>query len=222
MTHRDAGRDYERWTLPAAVTGDDVRAVKYLRKYFHGEGRSAPYTGSYFERLFGGGDAPGVADRFTPEDFLAVSMMSVNVPALSAIRLLFEQAGETSALLRQIPSDLDLVDAKDEIAPGSPADQLWNLLREPKDGLGPTITSKLLARKRPRLVPITDAVVKVALSRTGDEYWVPLRELMAADNRTMHTRMLGLRRQAEIPDHVSAIRVFDVLIWMHGKASSAP
>jgi hypothetical protein len=94
-----------------------------------------------------------------------------------------------------------------------PAWQLYSALRQLR-GIGPTIASKLCARKRPRLVPVYDSVV----ARVTDAYqrqWEPLRlELQRND---LHCRLIDLRTEAGVPEHVSPLRVYDVVTWMEGK-----
>ena len=77
-------------------------------------------------------------------------------------------------------------------------------------GLGPTTTSKLLARKRPRLLPVLDTVTRRALGNPR-QAWEPLR-LRLRDGLAEDLRALAL--EAEIPSHVSILRVLDVVLWM--------
>ena len=58
----------------------------------------------------------------TAEDLLAVTMLSVPVDARAALRMLETEADDLSALLSEVPVDLDLIDAEDRhIEPDSPA-----------------------------------------------------------------------------------------------------
>src|SRR5690625_271645 len=88
------------------------RAVGLLRRYFGLDG-STPLTGSRFERLGGGGDAPANADRITAQDIVALSMLSIRVPGRAARRLLEDEAfiEGTREHLSELPTDLDLADA---------------------------------------------------------------------------------------------------------------
>ncbi|WP_157407519.1 DUF6308 family protein [Arthrobacter sp. ZBG10] len=112
--------------------------------------------GLHFDRL------PTVAgNRITSEDIVAVSCLSVHVPA-AAVKILSGQADEISTLLSRIP-DLNLeeipIDQHEGLfGTGSAALELWLLLRN-HVGIGPTTASKLMARKRPGLIPIYDSVV---------------------------------------------------------------
>ncbi|MGW6413623.1 DUF6308 family protein [Streptomyces sp. NPDC055055] len=193
------------------------RAVDDLRRYF-GIGLPPGYvafTGSRFEHLAGGGDLPQVADRVTAEDLVAVQTLSVTVPAPVALDILEGPLGtKLSALLRDIPGDIDLVDAGTEaVAAGSPADEAWHLLTEqPK--VGWVIAGKILARKRPRLIPVYDRLVRCAIGRPPS-FWLALHAALREDNGALHRRLLALRQTAGLPRTVSALRVCDVVVWMN-------
>lgn len=107
------------------------------------------FTGSHFETL--GGDWNELATRnvITAGDLAAVSCLSVKVPGVAAVRVLQDQANDISELLTAMPSvDATLWDVPEHVVadPKAPASQLWHLLRKGRDGLGPTTTSKLMAR----------------------------------------------------------------------------
>ena len=144
-----------------------------IDRYFSSE----PLTGSRFE-LLADDENP---NEITARDLVAVSMLNVTIPPSVAVWLLSDEGRRSvSALLREIPTDLDLWhdDAKPD--PASPQWQLYDLLGSanwpsPSDAnqMGPAKKSKLLAAKRPRLVPISDSVVREnALPDVGDEYWM--------------------------------------------------
>ncbi|MFD6080419.1 DUF6308 family protein [Streptomyces hydrogenans] len=198
-----------------------TQAIIDLRRYFGAPLPSggAPFTGSRFEHLAGGGDRPDVADRFTAEDLVAVQTLSVTVPASAALDLLEGSLGaQLSGLLQAIPWDIDIVDAEaDVLAEGSPADQAWHLLCA-QHGVNRVITGKLLARKRPRLLPVYDRVVRCALGRPRPSFWLALHAALRADDRALHRQLLALRQVAEVPETVSALRVCDVVVWMGHRA----
>lgn len=81
-----------------------------------------------------------------------------------------------------------------------------------------TKASKLMARKRPRLVPIYDTVVTRVLN-TVKFHRDPIREALRVDGGALHTRLLTIRDAAGLPDEISALRVLDVVTWMYGKAA---
>ncbi|MFD5877344.1 DUF6308 family protein [Streptomyces yangpuensis] len=71
--------------LASLVASD--QAIPDLRRYF-GTGLpcvTAPFTGSRFEHLAGGGDRPAVANPVTAEDLIAVQTLSVRIPAQVAL-----------------------------------------------------------------------------------------------------------------------------------------
>lgn len=124
-------------------------AIDHLKRYFGGE-----YSGSRFEAFAGGGDRPDVTNRFTSDDLVAVTMLGVRVKGWGAIELLEPRAVEFAELLAELPDpglDLHTTDV-DDLEP----------LRKLHDALDSitsvqhVVRSKLLARKRPKLVPVRD------------------------------------------------------------------
>jgi hypothetical protein len=213
-----------RWTLPAELHAEaTAAAAQLLRAYFQSRTATGQlvYTGGAFETFAGGGDRPEVAHRLTAEDLVAVSLLSVDVPGAAALRLLGTEAPRLSRLLGAIPADCELVDAvDDQIAPGSPADELWALVRS--CGVGPVTTSKLLARKRPRLLPVIDTVVKAHLQhKKGERFSLALRAELSANDRELVTTLVAARAGAALGAEISLIRCFDVIVWMTGKAAGA-
>ncbi|WP_239072475.1 DUF6308 family protein [Streptomyces bauhiniae] len=188
-------------------------AVGNLREYF-GLAGGAAYTGARFEHLGGGGDRVGVADVVTAEDLVAVQMLSVTVPERVSLDLLEGDLGQQmSKLLREIPCELDMVDAEaEELESGSAAEWAWDLL-DAQYGVGWVKAGKLLARKRPRLLPVYDRVVRCVLG-SPSSFWLDLHRALRADGRALHHELLDLRERAGVPKTVSALRVCDVVLWM--------
>ncbi|MFI2301204.1 DUF6308 family protein [Actinacidiphila glaucinigra] len=199
---------------------DETRAAQLLRRYWgrHADG-SPRYTGSRFERLAGGGDKPCVADHFTADDVLAVSTLSVALPARAALRLVEPSAQDRyGVLLEQLPTDVELADADQHlIARGGPAWQLWERLRQ-IDGIGPVGAGKLLARKRPRLLPVYDSVIKRVFLRPSNDlgFWSDVRSSLRANDRQLVRHLRTVRALAGIGDDVSVLRVLDTMAWMCG------
>jgi hypothetical protein len=129
------------------------------------------------------------------------------VPARAALYLLDDSAGNIGAALRAIPTDVELVDAEDKHL--AAADRLWYEIRS-LDDVGRTTTSKLVARKRPRLVPVQDTVTMAALGEPT-KFVEPLRKKLRAG---LHEQLVELREKSAIPSEVTALRVLDVLLWM--------
>lgn len=182
-------------------------------------------TGARFDSWAGGGDAPETANRITADDLVAVSFLSVKVPARAAIGLLDTQAGEVAGLLSAIPTDLELRDADPvaDLGPDSPAHRLWDLVRGRQVdggnaawGIGPTTASKILARKRPRLVPVYDSIIRRVTSLAGSgEQWTQWHA--AFGDGVLDERLTEIRHRSGITAPVADLRLLDVVLWMHGK-----
>ncbi|NNM45392.1 DUF6308 family protein [Knoellia koreensis] len=201
------------WTLPPRLaTQDDTGAVTALRQYFGLTGQE-PFTGASFERLGGGGDRPEVRDQLTPEDLVAVTMLSVDVDPRAALAILGPLRGDISALLGKLPTGLDLVDVEgSSITPEWPAWKLWSRLHD-LPNVGFVTASKLLARKRPRLIPVYDTVVRERVGRP-DDFWMSLHGALQENDHALHRRLLSIRDEAGVGADISALRVFDIVAWM--------
>lgn len=204
------------WVMPEVLDEQHSdQAIALLRRYFYlGADGQPDFTGAMFERFDGGGDAPQVVDRFTAADLVAVSMLSVDVPAAAALRILNPDQRTLNDVLAALPHDLDLVNADEEHL--QHGEHLWNLIREA--GVGPVTTSKLLARKRPRLLPVIDTVVKDVLAhpRRGNFYRT-LHHHLTLDGQALHRHLEAVRERAEIGSDISVIRCFDVIVWLTGR-----
>lgn len=216
-------------TYPEVLDAHHVaEAAELVRRYYEPIGdNTTPRTGTRFDGWAGGGDRPDNADRITADDLVAVSFLSVDIKGRAAIGLLDKHADEISDLLRQIPVDLDLWDADiDRLDdPSKPEYQLWNLIRGHKYGkwgIGPTRASKIIARKRPRLIPIYDSVVHPLMGlKDSAGYWAAW-QIALTDGSGLPERLEAIRREANASDtiealqHISALRVMDIVLWMHG------
>lgn len=201
--------------LPDALaTNDDTAALGLLRRYYGDRLGSSAYTGAVFDVWDSTGTRAADVDRFTADDLVAVTFLSVDTPGPAAIAVLRDRAEEFNAMLAAIGPDRDLAD-EPPLTPDWAARLLNRRLRDLHD-VGPVIASKLLARKRPRLMHIWDAVV-AKVTGTEIDQWIPLRAALAADDRALQQRLLRLRTAAGLPDPVSALRVFDVICWMEDK-----
>jgi hypothetical protein len=109
---------------------------------------------------------------------------------------------------------MDMVNAEAaDLAEGSPSHTAWRVLRD-QPGIGWVTAGKLLARKRPRLLPVYDQVVRCVLGRPKS-FWLDLHGALRADNHALHRELTALRQSAGLPATVSALRVCDVVLWMH-------
>lgn len=214
-------------TLPDILHADYTEdAAALVRKYYtHLYRHDIPQTGSRFDDWVGGGDRPEVANIITADDVLAVSFLSVQVPAPAAIGLIESKAYDVSELLGQIPTNLDLGSVSSDeydqyLGPRSPANALWRLLRGSETyrwGIGPTTASKIMARKRPRLIPIFDSVVGPLMGlKNSDNQWRTWHSALK-DGTGLSKQLDAIRDKAAIAQDVSELRIMDVVLWMHGK-----
>ena len=154
-------------------------------------------------------------NRFTADDFVAVSFLSVNPPAIAAVQLLRDRRADFAEMLTELGPDRDLAEEAEPLADDWVGWRLQDELRRIR-GVDTTIATKLLSRKRPRLRPIWDTVV-AAVTNTRKQQWEPLRVALREENKALHRRLLRLRQAAGLPGEVSALRVFDVMCWREGK-----
>lgn len=177
-------------SLHEHVFADNAQAV--LMEYLDG----GWYSGAWFDTLGGAGDAPGVANQFTAADVVAVSTLSVDLGGWSAVDVLHRRSADLAAGLAQIPLDRDLHDADDDVL-----DAVFALQGQLDDihGIGPVTRSKLLARKRPRLVPIRDQhVLRALIGHHRGSFTRALRDALRAEE-TVRQRLAELASQAGIP-----------------------
>lgn len=203
-------------TLPPALrSDDDDRATALVSAYFDSTGTGRYYTGAFFDRLDGGGDRPGVRNRFTGADLVAVHLLSIRVSRRMGIEL-EQRAADFEELLSLIPHDVDLAYAHASlISKDSAAWQLWGELKT-VHGVDWVVANKLLARKRPRLLPVYDNDVR-ALVGEPDGFWEALCSALSTDEQALHRRLLAIRERAGVGDDVSVLRVFDVIAWMEAQ-----
>ncbi|MFE1595443.1 DUF6308 family protein [Nocardia sp. NPDC058705] len=205
--------------LPSALqTADDAAAIAALRRYYGDpyldDGRC--YVGAYFDSWKTAGDTTDSIDRFTADDLIAVSFLSVEVKPLAAREILATRADRFADLLAQIGPDRDLADEHGPLTRSWPAWQLDTQLRQ-LPGVGRTIASKLLARKRPRLLPIWDTVIAAVLG-TRDQHLEPIRIALRHNDHELDKRLRRIRAAAGLTEQISVLRTLDVIAWMDGKA----
>ncbi|RYE38605.1 MAG: hypothetical protein EOP24_46555 [Hyphomicrobiales bacterium] len=68
----------------------------------------------------------------------------------------------------------------------------------------------------PRQLSTLHSVVSEVLG-TDRAHVNPVREALRADDGALHRRLLSIREEAGLPEEISALRVFDVIVWMDGK-----
>lgn len=202
--------------LPPSLRGDnDAEALAMLRAYYGPPvGSPGSYAGALFDTWDSAGTRDASVDEFTADDLLAVSFLSVRFSAATAHALLDERRPELSDLLHLVGHDRDLADVDEPIDHSWPAWKLYDALRSIK-GIGRTKASKLMARKRPRLIPIYDQVVG-RVTETEVHHWRPLHTALRPGGSLSQERLLRLASQAGLDERVGALRVLDVIAWMDG------
>jgi hypothetical protein len=208
----------QRWPR-VVIDCESDKAVSLLRDYYATGSDGRPrYSGSQFETIAARNADP---NTIGPDEFVAVSLLSVRVGRHAALRLLSEDAvRDVAALLAKIP-DADIVDpavsgcSSEILMPDGPAGHLWQLLRSGKDGIGRTTTSKLMAAKRPRLIPIWDSYIERATGLSTDDYWRKFQTVLLADDKRIWNWLGQIRLGvADLPAHISTLRILDVVLWM--------
>ena len=197
--------------------GDDAAAVDVLHEYFTRKLVKTGYlrTGALWDAWDPSGRRDADRDVFTADDLVAVTLLSVKVPAQGALILLQDKRSELTELLREVGEDRDLADESEAVTVESPVSRLELALTE-VHGIGRTTATKLVARKRPRLHPVYDRVIGLQLGTTVD-HTEPIRVALREDDRELHRRLIALREQAGLDERVPALRILDVLAWMQGK-----
>lgn len=171
------------------------------------------YTGRMFERLGLVAGADPDPDTITATDLVAVSMLGVAVPPSAAIALLGPLQGRITDLLSAVPAGM-LHDLPHALGRDGAAWQLWSTLQH-LPGMGPTTTSKLMARKRPGLIPIHDSRVTWRLELPEAE-WAYWTEWWRHPRHVDAVRSLGDAR-ADLTD-ISPLRLLDVAVWFYDQS----
>ncbi len=208
-------------TMPEILQEESFfEAVHLVQRYFGLTEQSVRHVGASFETIGGRWDDPATINEVTPSDLIALATLSVEVKGSAAVALLEPELRSTiSALLAQIPPELTLVDndAPTMLDKSGPATELWWAVRKVRY-FGPTRTSKLLARKRPRLIPVYDSVVASELGLSGSlHHWEVMRDLVTQDGGALWKRAERIRAEVGLDDTVTPLRIIDIALWRHGK-----
>lgn len=202
-----------------ALLADRVRVSRLVNIYYE-KNRTPAFAGELFD---GFGENP--PDNFTADDIVAASLLDVQFGPEAVRTLLTDDipAGPTrsvrqeiSDLLTKIPSDKNIWDDID-IGPGSPSWDLWAIIRG-IHRIGPTRVSKLLARKRPRLLPILDAVVVGYLQLPPNGQWELMRDALKDPGLRGAIDAMAPASTKNVP---TTLRILDVAIWMLRSQSQA-
>ena len=190
-------------------------------RYFDKSNGTPAFTGACFNSFGGGDDWRTPRDGFDCSDLVAVSMLSVNVPAAAALRLLDEddeRRQRLAGLLAQIPPDLSICDEEGrQLLLDDKSSPVWDAYGELGEfsRVGDTIASKLLARKRPYLVPVSDSVVK-KLAGPRASWWECVAKYFADEEHV--ARLRSIKKNAAAPAELPLLRVLDIAVWMRRSA----
>lgn len=196
------------------------RARKVLEYYFAPvSGDNTGYTGGAWDTFDPAGDRVATVDEFTAADLASCALLSAEIGGRATVEILIRQRDDLSEMLAQIPIDVDFIDIEIDGSEWKALDQLYYRLRA-IHGIGPTRTTKLLARKRPRLAPIVDDVLRDTVFQGWSAYWAPLHKALRADDKRLWKFLQDMHREAGLAPAVPTLRVFDVLAWMDGTDQS--
>jgi hypothetical protein len=152
-------------------------------------------------------------------DLLAVTLLDVGVRPKGVRRILESNDNRFNDLLSSIDPTVDLW-SDDEDRVKRSLDVAEILYKDLKNlgGVGPVTASKLLARKRPRLIPISDSVIQRALGlNPSDPFWEPLRTALGQNGVLDAIRKM----RPSGYEQLSELRVLDIAIWMLNSNSRA-
>lgn len=176
---------------PEAGPGARKEALARLRDYFaplvlspKGQSlRLGGYTGGQWDTFDPSLTRASSANVFTSDDIVACSLLSVEIQGGAALQLLTRP--EFELLLVRIGGDADLADlATLDCAKFRAVRALYaRIVQIPH--VGETRATKLLARKRPRLVPIMDSVVKEHVFDGAPMQWAALHAALRADDQRL-------------------------------------
>jgi len=172
--------------------------------------------GQYFEKLYDSASP----NEFTAGDLLAVTALSVVVPASTSSWLLSpEGRTDTRRLLKPIiPTwsieTLNQNQFVQRLGEKSNAWRLWVLLLKQR-GIGSTIAGKLLAAKRPLLIPISDAYVKDTLVTSERDIWRCMWTILGDEE--LRNGLSEIRHAVPAAANLSLLRVLDIIAWSHGR-----
>lgn len=215
--------DSSRLTLTLhlqAAHRDD--AVRLLRGYYAGLiGTGMGFEGGWWDGFDPSGTRQSSPDTFTADDLLSASLLSAPIHPTALLAIL-NQAQTLSAAIRKLGDDRDLAGlTNNEVRTLEMTSNIWQELRS-IPFIGPTRASKLIARKRPRLIPVYDSVIGSAVYRgTSRGQWTRLHAALTANDDALQKHLHELRTAADLPDEISPLRIFDVIAWLDGSGKAA-
>ncbi|MGI5951955.1 MAG: DUF6308 family protein [Brooklawnia sp.] len=214
---------------PSLQEGNEDQAAKVLQFYYGkldylplSKSGNNGFTGGQWDDFDPSGTRACSQYEFTSEDLLSSSLLSTAIGNWAVHDILVRRKDKFNEVLEGLAkyAHVDFVDLTGVDERSFPEGwELWRLLRTiPR--VGPTRSSKLMARKFPWLFPIYDSVIKRAVLGGSGNYWVPLHEELRKNDRKLHKRLLDIRGRAQLDSEISPLRVFDVLAWMDGTGKS--
>jgi hypothetical protein len=203
----------------------DAAAVDDLRAFYQAGPPNTGYTGRWFEQIGTPDEQRQNRNRLTADDIVALSALNIRLPITVSARLLGPDADEISELLTEIPANVDLWAApRSDLSPKSATYRLFTKFRAMawnggEQGASGVTASKLLARKRPRLIPIYDQQVSqlVDLGK-GASWWISLREAL---NGEVRTHLEQAHQAAGLGAMITPLRTLDVILWMRARQPGA-
>lgn len=195
-----------------AVADAEDRVARYCGLEWTG-GPSEVWAYPYFDAIV------TRADEVEPVDVLACAALH---PGLSRDDLKYfrDQRPVLASWLRRMPEDVDL-----GMADAATADELREL-PELARGVGLSLLSKVLHRKRPRLMPMLDRDIvdwyRPVTGLRGVAAWAALVDALRSDLAMPVNAKILARMQTDLTGRVegpvpSALRLVDIAIWMGGR-----
>lgn len=163
-------------------------------------------------------------DNFPPEQLYEVkrlvdSLGGRGIPELALSVLALHRSGIEQAL-RSVPSTVSILDEFSEI-PWDNLGQLFSTCRV--RGMGVARVTKMLHKKRPKIIPILDSVMvgyllplmsrRVVRGESDAERSVRFIQELKKDVDNNKTVLIELCNWEVKPYPISILRVFDILVW---------
>ena len=156
-------------------------------------------------------------ERVVASDLVAVSLLDVSFGPMATDALLNRAYLDSHLAVEKLPINLDLWDAIDRVNNLYAARKVLDDLHD----VGPVKASKLLARKRPRLVPITDRHVEVFFGCRGWEFLTPLATCLSENSDLVGAINALSPSPSESGHSPTTLRLLDVAIWMTRSRSAS-
>jgi len=199
-------------------------AIEIVRRYVaapHHHDRRKPHGFDIYDTY----RADTRYDPLDQPDLLAPVLLGVQNLSTNAYRWLTSRLGTINAVLDRIGPRDSLGDPEPDLAP---LGDLFSVLDdESPDGVRMTILSKILHRKRPRMIPLWDAHSLTCYSRgyspvpeqrgrTRSAYAVNVARAMHADLRAARPLWQEMTTLSTDPE-LTELRALDIIAWTLGQ-----